>query len=67
MYMDILYFSVCSKMYWLSRFGASYRTRAHLELNPRLLREDPASDDAGWSLCGCNMHKNPTPTERCAT
>jgi len=45
------------KKYLLSRFDASYRTRTHLEVNQRLIREDPASYDAFWSLRGCNCHK----------
>jgi len=43
------YCSVYLKKYWLSRFGASCRTRANLELNPRLIREDPVPDGAEWS------------------
>jgi hypothetical protein len=55
------------KKYWLSRFGASNRTIADQELNPRLIREETTFDDAGWSLYFCNMHTNPKRIEKCAT
>ena len=48
--LDIFYLNFLLKKYWLSRFGASNRKRADLELNPWLIGEDPASDDAECSL-----------------